>query len=206
MAATITVEDFLGTKSSLGEMVFDFFKEFTDTEFIRQWSTDPSMKETYNIQVIESPSTAFGTIEVRTNGDSDTSYSDVPSSTKELSFYDSLQQKVFYKLVFPSHWAEEGISKPNITAKSNAFKLCWEIYKKYDLQPDRILPTKEEGVYIVYECIDSRGSRSLVIEAYNDAEIGIVVCDIDKKEIIYNEDIRDMDFENAVRIYKAKTR
>jgi hypothetical protein len=109
-------------------------------------------------------------------------------------------------LVFPSHWAEEGISKPNITAKSNTFKLCWEIYKKYDLQPDRILPTKEEGVYIVYECIDSRGSRSLVIEAYNDAEIGIVVCDIDKKEIIYNEDIRDMDFENAVRIYKAKTR
>lgn len=196
----------MGTKSSLGEAGFNIFEGLADKEFTQQWSTDPSLRETNNVQVIESPFAAIGGSQAKTNGDNAITYYEIPSSTKELSFYDSLQQKVFYKLFFPSHWADEGVSRPNITAKKNAFNLCWEIYKKYDLQPDRILSTKEEGVYIVYDCIDSRGSRSLAIEAYNDAEIGVVVCDNDEKEIIHNEDILDMNFENAVRIYKTKTR
>jgi hypothetical protein len=203
MSETITIEQFNGTRFVEG--VFSLFKGKADNEFALQWKIDPSLMNTSNLKFDELPQTAFGNIEVQTSVNNETLYSDVPSSTKELSFYDSLQQKIFYKLVFPSHWTAEGVNKPNITAKSNAFKICWELYKKYDLHPDRILTTKEEGVYIVYDCIDNRGSRSLIIETYNDAEIGLVVCDNNEKKIVYNEDILDLNFENAVKIFKINT-
>ena len=177
-----------------------------ENNITQAWYNDPKLKDTSNGQVIASNDKSFGKSNV-TTGNADTPIiDDIPSTTQEFSFYDHMQQKVFTKLFFPPHWANEGIKKPNITAKNNAFMLCMNLYKKYNIEPDRILSTKEEGAYIVYETIDLSGSRSLVIEAYNDSDIGVVVKDNEKKEIIYNEDINGMNFENAVRVYKETFR
>lgn len=197
MSATTFVEENNGT--TVSQEIYTLFEGNAENEFAVQWQTNPSLWQTSNVQLTEITQDFFGNIEVRTNDTEQTSYEDIPSSTKELSFYNTLQQKVFYKLRFPPHWAAEGVHAPNVTAKTNGFKICWELYKKYDLHPDRILSTKEEGVYIVYECTDSRGSRSLIIEAYNDGEIGLVVCDNQTKKVIYNEDIINMNFEDAVK-------
>jgi hypothetical protein len=131
-----------------------------------------------------------------------TTYENEQSSTKEQSFVKSLQEKIFDKLSFPKHWLEEGISKPNFTARTNALRICEELYLKYNLDPDKILPTKEEGVYITYDTVSEYESRSLVIEAYNDAETALAICDKINKRILYSEDITDYDFSNAIKIFK----
>jgi hypothetical protein len=110
----------------------------------------------------------------------------------------TVRKRIFQDLVVPPHWKEIGVNAPNLIAKNIAFNICCKLYKSHNLQPFIILPTVEEGVYIKYV----EGDRSLVIEAYNDTDISLVICE--NKKILYHEDIHDMDFEKAVTIFKRK--
>ncbi len=122
--------------------------------------------------------------------------------TKEQSIIDFLAVKIYNKLIFPNHWKEEGICKPNSIAKENALKVCKNLFKKYDLIPDRILASKENGVFITYDKVNFNENLSLVIETYNDNEIAAVVSDNIKKNILYSADIKEYNLENAIQTFK----
>ena len=206
MAATTFDNLFTFNTNIIEDSYNEILEKLAETDISRYWLSDPRLKSTSNSEIIVSNDKTFGKSKVQTSETANPIIDDIPTSTQEFSFYDHLQQKVFTKLFFPPHWADEGVKKPNIGAKKNAFMLCMKLYKKYNIEPDRILSTKEEGVYIVYDSVDLHGNKSMIIESYNDGEIGLIISDNEKKEIVYNEDISEMDFENAVRIYKAKTR
>ena len=131
-------------------------------------------------------------------------FKDVISFTKNLSIIDFFISKINHKLNFPTYWIQEGFNKPNIIAKENAIFVCSELFTKYDLIPDKILASKEEGIYITYDLININDNISLVIETYNDNEIAVVVKDNRNKKILYSEDIKNLNFENAIRILKKE--
>jgi hypothetical protein len=99
-------------------------------------------------------------------------------------------------LVLPAHWVEEGVQPPNSTAKRNACHVCHEMFNKHSMIPFLVACTKEDGVYIRYLI----GTKSIIIEAYNDGEIGAVVNDDEKKKILHSSEIKDYNFETCVSI------
>lgn len=124
-------------------------------------------------------------------------------NTKEQSTINSFEQKIFNKLSFPESWVKEGIVKPNLAAKQKAFNVCRTLFEKYDLVPDRIVPTKEEGIFIAYDQVAYGSDRSLMIEIYNNLNTAAIVCDNLNKTIINAEDIYDLDFFNVIKKFKA---
>jgi len=106
-----------------------------------------------------------------------------------------------YSLVLPPHWAtEEGVEPPNDQAKKGAYKICHDLYKKQSLQPTVIACTKENGIYLTFK----KDNKSLIIEVYNDGDIGALVNNDEKKEILYNEDIKDYNFDTCITILSKK--
>lgn len=95
-------------------------------------------------------------------------------------------------LKVPEHWMYDGVEPPNALAKTNARYCCSCLYTK--LQLVRLVTTVEAGVYIVF----SKGKTELIIETYNDGEIGALVCR--EKEILHNEDIKDFNFEECLNV------
>lgn len=175
---------------------------FAKNEIVNEWVFDPSRKYTHNADLNSLLNVAWKQMCVASDSNNTTTFVDVPSSTKEQSFVTDLQEKIFNKLSFPNHWIQEGIKKPNVAAKNNALQICKELYLKYNFNPDKILPTKEEGIYITYDLVNENTNRSLVIETYNDAETALAICDNLTKKIIYSEDITNNDFTNAIRNFK----
>jgi len=102
------------------------------------------------------------------------------------------------ELKIPEHWALEKVEQPNTIAKLNALNCCFDIYYKYaSLLPTRIACTKENGVYLVFEKL-----RSLIIETYNDGDIGALVCE--GKNILYNEEIVGFNFEKCMSVLNVE--
>jgi len=123
-------------------------------------------------------------------------------SNKEASIMEHFEQRIFKKLIFPVSWEKDGISKPNLEAKKNAFNICRKLFESYGLLPDKILASKEEGIFISYDFIDDNCNRSLIIETYNDCETAAIVCNNSRKEIVLSEDICDLSFNNVIRLFK----
>lgn len=119
------------------------------------------------------------------------------NKTGVLAVYSDLRQKILNDLHTPKHWIAEGVQEPNDTAKLHSCMICWKIYIFKDLLPSRIAPTKEDGVYIAYD----REEMSLIIEAYNDGDIALIVCNDQRKTVIYSEDVENMNFEKAINIF-----
>ncbi len=93
---------------------------------------------------------------------------------------------------FPAHWAEEDIAEPNMACKLKANEICKHIFEIYEKMPDRIAPTKEGGVFIAYD--SPSGNKTLFIEVYNDLEVGFLLNDNERKQIITSDDITDFEF------------
>jgi hypothetical protein len=74
-------------------------------------------------------------------------------------------------------------------AKKMAFEVCQKLFKNYDFIPDKIAPTKEEGVFLSYDSFNAYTNRSLVVEVYNNLEIAVIVTNNDSKQIDYSEDL-----------------
>jgi len=121
------------------------------------------------------------------------------SSTKEKSVISKFRDDLFKKMYVPKHWIAEGIQKPNLASKQKALKVVENIFEKFDLIPHRIAPTIEEGVYLSYEITKEARNLTLIIEVYNNLDIALIVSDKLNKEIIYSEDITELDFNNAIK-------
>lgn len=102
---------------------------------------------------------------------------------------------------FPKHWnTEEGVEPPNKVSKLNAKKICKILFRNYNLKIDRIAATKEEGIYLVKN--DTK-SISLIIEAYNDGDVGLIINNNKLKEVVFNEDIENFNFEKAINFFNC---
>jgi len=103
-------------------------------------------------------------------------------------------------LVLPDSWKDEGVGSPNSTALRNAHIICHKLYAQRKIIPDVVACTKESGVYLRY----SDGNKSLIVEAYNDGDVGTVVSNDSEKEILHNEDISNLNFENSLKVFLNK--
>ena len=112
------------------------------------------------------------------------------------------QQKIFKRLAFPRHWEEDGIEKPNMAAKTQCFSAIKELHIQYQLAPSSILASVEEGLCVKYDMATAWVDRSMVIEFYNDLDIALIVTDNERKEVVYREDVREMNFDHAVEAYQ----
>jgi hypothetical protein len=122
---------------------------------------------------------------------------------RDAAVLDSFKQRIFYKLHIPAHFEREGIAQPHAAAKEKGFKVCEKLFNDYSLIPATIRPTIEEGIYLSYDRITDNLDRTMIIEVYNTMEIALIVCDNGKKETIYIEDVKGMDFSRAVSVFKA---
>lgn len=146
----------------------------------------------------------YATFSVDTSNDNVVSIKGDPIPTKEQAVIDNIEQKLFYKIYFPKDWKIEGINTPNMAAKEKALAVCKELFEKYDLVPDKIASTKEEGVFLRYDYVNYTKNISLIIEVYNTLETAALVCDNQLKKNCYSEDIQRLDFTNAIQNFKAK--
>ncbi|KJR42778.1 hypothetical protein MCHI_001313 [Candidatus Magnetoovum chiemensis] len=118
-------------------------------------------------------------------------------TTKEETVIDEIKSRIFNRLIFPAHWTKEGIAQPNMACKEKAFKLCRHIFEIYDRAPDRIAPSKEEGVFIAFD--SPTGDKSLFIEVYNNLEASYIVNDNVQKRILLSDDISEFSFDKAIK-------
>jgi hypothetical protein len=122
-------------------------------------------------------------------------------STKENSVIEKINARIFYRLSFPKHWLEEDVVPPNVACKTKAFELCRYLFEKHNLIPDRIAPTREEGIYLAFDT-DS-GDKTLIIEVYNDLEAALIVNDNIAKAILFSEYISNLEFSTAINCFNG---
>ena len=158
------------------------------TEWLFEGKNSGSLAFTYN------PS--MGIFGFKSNGDNGSEIESRVVSTANDSVLEKIEARIFNRLTFPSHWASEGIVPPNMASKVKAFEICRHLFQKHTLIPDRIASTKEEGVFLAFDT--NAGERTLFIEIYNDLEASLLVNDNAEKQILFSEEISDLDFSKAV--------
>ena len=90
-----------------------------------------------------------------------------------------------FSIVIPEHWKEENIKNPSTACRHIAYGICYEFVEKYNIVPQQISVTKENGVYIKYV----NEELGFIIEVYNDnLEVGFLINNDLTKEIVYNND------------------
>lgn len=103
-------------------------------------------------------------------------------------------------LELPESWKKEGVEKPNSTAMRNAYKICHILFNSRKLIPKTVACTKENGIFITY----TEGDKSLIVEIYNDGDIGTLVNNDKNMEILQSEDIHDYNFDRQLEILYKK--
>jgi hypothetical protein len=130
------------------------------------------------------------------NGESEIESRHISTTTDSL--LEKIEGKIFNRLTFPQHWADEGIAQPNMASKVKAFEICRHLFQKHSLIPDRYAATKEEGIFLAFDT--KNGEKTLIIEVYNDLEAGLLINDNDKRKILLSEEIKALEFSKAVKI------
>jgi hypothetical protein len=123
-------------------------------------------------------------------------------STASFIVHEKVTSMIFEQLYFPMEWEEEKISKPNLVSKQTALIVCKSLFDTYCLMPDKISPTKEEGVFMRFDYSSGKTKKSLIIEVYNTLEIAAIVTNNDTKEVVFNIDIEKLQFNNAIKFLK----
>lgn len=116
--------------------------------------------------------------------------------------FQQTEAMIFEQLYFPIEWHKEKVNRPNLASKNMAMEVCKSLYDNYSLVPFRISPTKEEGLYIRFDCSSASIRRSMIIEVYNTLEIAAIITNNDKKEVNFSYDIERLQFRNAVQHFK----
>lgn len=94
----------------------------------------------------------------------------------------------------PEHWLNKETEHPNDIAKDNATKGCSFLFNTYKKIPVVIAATVASGIYVRYTSND----LDLVIEFYNDGEIGGLICDREHKKILDSAEIIDFNFNKLI--------
>lgn len=118
--------------------------------------------------------------------------------TEKILFQRALDKIMNLKL--PESWKKEGVEKPNSTAMRNAYKICHILFNSKKLIPRTVACTKENGIFLTFV----EGDKSLIVELYNDGEIGSIVTNDKKKEILQSEDILNYNFDCQLEILYKK--
>jgi hypothetical protein len=134
-----------------------------------------------------------------------TSLSNESKSTAPFIVHEKVARMIFEQLHFPLNWEEEKISRPNMVSKNTALEVCKSLFDTYSLMPDKISPTKEEGVYMRFDYSSGKTKNSLIIEVYNTLEIAAIVTNNDTKEVKFTYDIERLQFKNAIQYLKKIT-
>jgi hypothetical protein len=114
-----------------------------------------------------------------------------------LKVYDKIRN-----LKMPEHWKEEGTEPPNKIAMQKAYQCCCYLYSNYKLKPSFIACTIISGIFIKY-----KGTNlCLVIEIDNEGFMGFLVNNNLKKEIVHNEEIKDVENLNISKCISIFTR
>jgi len=166
-----------------------FYKTYRVKRSIDTRSKDLSTEETpnkYKSMIIN-----IGSI-----GTNETRSSSIHYFHKSEPIYTHIDNLIFRGLKIPEDWTQQGITPPNIEAKKIAQKICFSLYDDYSLIPIRIVPTKEEGVFIYYKNFNN--NRTLLVEVYNNLEVAALMNDETNKRILYSEDIKNCNFVFAI--------
>lgn len=94
----------------------------------------------------------------------------------------------------PEHWLESETEHPNNIARENAIKGCSFLFNIYNKEPIVIAPTIVSGIYVRY----TSNNLDLIIEFYNDGEIGGLVCDREQKKILDSFEIINFNFDKPI--------
>lgn len=144
------------------------------------------------------PADQLGIVELNTQGGRNPDIEFFSANTKGKSVLKKIESRILDNNRFPSHWAEEGIARPSMACKLKANEICKHLFDVYELIPDRIAPSKEEGVFIAFDSFS--GSKSLFIEVYNDLEAGYLLNDNVEKRIIASDNITDFEFDDIIQL------
>lgn len=123
----------------------------------------------------------------------------------QQAILDDIKQRI-KELVLPEHWEkEEKVIPPNIQAKKLAYQACSILYKDNGFQPSIIACIKENGVFLKFV----NKTKSLIIEVYNDGEVGLLINEDKAKKIIYSGAIPVSNFEytlmSCVKVFFSYT-
>jgi len=105
-----------------------------------------------------------------------------------------------YSIVIPDKWRKENILPPTCSSKALAEKITKSIYQKYELIPQNISASIEQGVFVNYR--NFKNNKKLSIEIYNDMEIAAILNR--EKQILKVMDIIDESFEEIIELFKQE--
>ena len=104
----------------------------------------------------------------------------------------------------PEHWKEEsGTQDPTDEVRLKTIKIIQEIYSKIEEYPLSISATIESGTYVTYQ----RDGIFLSFEVYNiDSSVCILVGDKKLKKIIYCDEVKNSEIDQALHVYEEESK
>ena len=101
----------------------------------------------------------------------------------------------------PERWVKDGVAQPTEEAKEKSVRIAELIYGEFNLEPERVCATVEEGVFLSY--YDKSSKKQMCIEVYNDLDVGVIIdC---KKEMLANAIIcNDVELRGIVSYFKGE--
>ncbi len=107
-----------------------------------------------------------------------------------------IRKKMIDQIHFRKDWEEKGIKPPTVFCRDKATEICFHLFDKFELIPQRIRASIEEGIYISY--FNPKNNYTLSIEVYNDLEVSTLVNDNNQKKIVKSQEINDLSFDNIM--------
>lgn len=104
-----------------------------------------------------------------------------------------------HAIKLPKKWVLEGIKPPNFLSKELAEKIAIYIYNRFQLFPNRVSASIEEGVFLYYK--NFHKEKELSLEVYNDLEISGIINQ--SNNILKTFDIKFKDHEIFNQIFKS---
>ena len=109
-------------------------------------------------------------------------------SKKQSAIFNQLCRDIDNAIVCEKESLEEqGIALPTEKVISDSKQLLYELVQ-YNIFPEEISTTAEEGICLTFQ----KENRRMFLEVYNDEEIGYIIEDINKKQLLENKDLHSL--------------
>ncbi len=112
-----------------------------------------------------------------------------------------IRDKMIDQIRFRKDWEKKKINPPNILSKHLTIEICFHLFDKYELIPQRINASIEGGILITY--LNTQNQYTLSVEIYNDLQVAALVNDNNAKKIVKSQDITDLTFDGIMRYFNG---
>jgi len=113
--------------------------------------------------------------------------------------FDSIATRI-NNIKVPEHWLADGsVVPPTEECKEKTIQVCRKLFEENELIPKTVAASCE-CVFLTYRV----GDRKMIMEVLNNCSIGALVNDEIEKEILWNEDIVDMNFEKCLNVLNTR--